>query len=543
MKRYEDLHEAIRSHAFVRSNETDPIVGSETTGRYDEWIFDFRALMLQAKWLDRYAEIFWELFEDRYPFQVGGMESASISLISAIVMKGHERGKRVNGFFIRKSRKRQGLMRQVEGVLTDEPVILVDDLINSGGTFDKQIQILRELNKKVSDVFVLLAFRDLASYGSLENDRVRLTALFTLEDFDLPLMQDAVGMPQDPFDIIWHFKAPHPSYHLVVQKSAPVIDDKRVYIGCDDGIFRALEQKTGRVIWEFSVGSHPRGKGILSSPKLWKGVLYFGAYDGSVYALEAATGKKVWTYDDADWIGSSPDIAPDLGLVFIGLEFGLFKKRGGIVALDMQTGTRKWTTYHSELTHGSPLYIKEESLVIIGSNDGVLYAYDAQGGVLRWRYQTRGEIKTSATYDPARQLVLVGSMDGTLYALSARDGVPVRARQTGAGIYSTPLIHAGTVYVASLDKNIYAINLETWKDRWLYATNGRIFATPALIKGTIWIGSNDGRLYGLDQKNGTLVGFFQATERIVNKIAYNEDTKRFFVPTQANEIYCIRKKL
>src|SRR5665213_1522892 len=159
MEQYKDLKKAIAGIVLVRSNAGVRIISADETTR-GEWIFDFRALLLQSKWIDQYAEIFWDLYADRYPFQVCGMESAAISLVAAIVMKGVERKTPVNGLFIRKSRKRKGLMKQVEGTPTDDPIILVDDLINSGGTFEKQIKILEQMEKKVSDIFALIAFRD-----------------------------------------------------------------------------------------------------------------------------------------------------------------------------------------------------------------------------------------------------------------------------------------------------------------------------------------------------------------------------------------------
>lgn len=539
---HEDLHAAIASVALVRSTSGAVIVASEQTGARNPWIFDFRALMLRPEWLDRYAEIFWEKNADKLPFQVGGMETAGIPLVAAIVMKSVQRGTPVNGFFIRKSRKRQGLMKTIEGSLTDENVILVDDLINSGQTIDKQVDVLAELGKKVSDVFVILAFRAPEAYSSLERKGVSLTNLFTLEDFRLPLSSSkAPEVPKEAFETLWRYQAPSPSLHLVVQKSAPVLDDDALYMGFDDGTFRALDKRTGDVLWEYSVGRHPVGKGILSSPALHEGIVYFGAYDGRMYALDAKTGKTIWTYDDADWIGSSPDIAADLGIVFVGLEFGLWKKRGGIAAFDLKTGAMRWVAYHKELTHGSPLYIEKESMVVIGSNDGVLYAYDAKSGIARWKFQTEGDIKTRPVYDTERRAIIFGSMDGRLYVLSALDGTPLFAREVGP-IYSIPLVYQDTVYMASLDKCIYAIDCTTWKDRWVYETGGRIFASPVIAEGSLWIGSNDGRLYELDPASGTVKNFFQATERIINKIAYDSAEKRFFVPTQTNEIYCLRRQ-
>lgn len=543
MHPHDDLKQAIQKHVLKRREDGVHIITMESEGITSKWLFDFRALMLQPYWLNRYAEIFWERYASQYPFQVAGMETAGIALVAAIVMKGVERGTPVNGFFIRKSRKRQGLMKMIEGTPTDDPVILVDDLMNSGQTIAKQVDIISSIGKRVSDIFVLLVYRDRSAYQFTNERNIALIALFTLADFDIPLQSsDAPTIPKKSFETLWHFAAPNPSFQLVVQKSAPILDDHRVFFGSDAGVFRALDQETGEVLWEFTVGRHPAGKGILSSPALHNGVVYFGAYDGNVYALDAVTGKVRWTNTDADWIGSSPSLAPELDLLFVGLEFGLFSKKGGIAALRMKTGERVWGDRTGALTHGSPLYIPEEELVVVGSNDGVVYAYAAKTGAPKWQYQTGGDIKTSFVYDAKRKLVFFGSMDSKLYALSVRDGSPVFARQTEGGIYSTPLLHKDTVYAASLDKRLYAIDVDTGEDRWAFETSGRIFSSPTFFEGSVWIGSNDGRVYEIDPERGTLLNFFQATERITNKIAYNPRTKRFFIPTCANEMYCVKRK-
>jgi outer membrane protein assembly factor BamB len=458
-------------------------------------------------------------------------------------MKSVERGTPVTGFYIRKSRKRVGLMKYVEGTLTDVPIVLVDDLINSGKTINKQIEIIHTLGKTVREVYVLLAYRDREAYAFLKDRAIRLETLFTLTDFELPLQKQSAEVPQHTFSTLWHYGAHRPSHHIVVQKSAPILHGENVLFGCDDGVFVALNQMTGHVVWQSRIGRFPNGKGILSSPVVYADTVYFGGYDGVVYALDARTGEKRWTYHDADWIGSSPALSVDRGLLFIGLEFGLFKKRGGIVALNLETGKEVWRVTHRELTHSSPFYIAVKNMVVIGSNDGKVYAYDAMNGTLLWEYQTLGDIKTSFVYDKKRNLIAFGSMDGKLYVLSVENGSPIFARSMSAGIYSTPLIDKDTLYVASLDKYVYAIDMNTWKDQWEFGTGGRIFATPIIAEGSLWIGSNDGRLYELDPQSGRLVSFFQVTERIVNRIVYNEKTKRFFVPTSKNEMYCIERAI
>jgi len=540
--KYQDLHDAIKNHALITKEEGVKIIKSENTGELAGWVFDFRALLLQPHWLNRYAEIFWEENAGKYPFQVCGMETAAIPLVSAIVMKGVERGTPVNGFYFRKSRKRYDLMKQVEGALTTDPIIIVDEILNRGGTVHKQLVILKELGAKVVEVFCLMRFRSESAYQYIVDEGVAIKTLYSLVDFNLPLQSDLPSqLPVNSFDVSWRFQAPNPSFHLVVQKSAPALDDERVFFGTDSGTFYALRQDTGEIVWQFTTSSQPQGKGILSSPVVHSGMVYFGAYDGNVYAFGAEDGNLRWKYTDADWIGSSPALASDLNLLFIGLEFSLWRKRGGIAALDMKTGKEVWKATHPALTHGSPLYIQKENMVVIGSNDHVLYAYDAKSGKLLWTYATQGDIKTTPAYDPKRRAVIVASMDGRLYGISAINGKPVAVFEAGAGIYSIPLVHEDTIYVSSLDKKLYALDMDTFESRWVYETTGRIFSSPVIADGSVWIGSNDGRLYELDPDNGSLKAFFQASERVITRIAYNQKTKQIFMHTVANELYCLKR--
>ncbi|MEW6408385.1 MAG: PQQ-binding-like beta-propeller repeat protein, partial [Patescibacteria group bacterium] len=98
------------------------------------------------------------------------------------------------------------------------------------------------------------------------------------------------------------------------------------------------------------------------------------------------------------------------------------------------------------------------------------------------------------------------------------------------------------VYFSSLDKHLYSVNLDTGKLNWKFAASGRFFANPVIIDDKIYIGATDGRMYEIDAETGKLLDFFQATERITNQIAYNPQTQIIFLPTYANEIYCLKKK-
>jgi len=110
---------------------------------------------------------------------------------------------------------------------------------------------------------------------------------------------------------------------------------------------------------------------------------------GNVYCLNAVTGTEVWRFTEADWIGCSPALAPELGYLFIGLEFGVERKRGSIAALKLENGERVWEHMTKRYTHASPAYRPERQVVACGSNDSEIFLFDAPTGLPRWRFETR----------------------------------------------------------------------------------------------------------------------------------------------------------
>lgn len=539
------LKEVIEKEVFLTKKEEKSV---DQNGIETDWIFDFRKVLLSAEVLNTVSELFWEKFKNEHPFQVGGIEVASIPLVTAFVLKTREKGRNSNGFFIRKSRKKSGLLRMIEGEISNDKIILVDDIINSGKSFIRQIEVIESLGKKVSAVFVILRFRDLSYYAYLNERGIKIISLFTLEDFRSSLGvsnlvdKDELPVPT-PFDVDWYFKSEKPNYFIVSAKSAPVIDKEKIYFGGDNGVFWALSQIDGKAVWDYKILLGAQKRKAFSSPVVYKDVVYFGANDGNFYALNSSTGKRKWVFLEADWIGSSPCIAEDIGTIFVGLEFGLWKKQGALVALDSSSGKKIWEFSMSDFTQSSPAYSSKLGIVICGCNDFSVYGLDAKTGKLLWTFKTGGEIKGSFSFDEKRGVVVFGSFDSYVYVLETKTGKLIHKIKTDEAIFSTPTVSGGFAYVASLDKNLYCMDLDKGVVVWKFKTNARIFSSPEIIGGSVYIGSNDGRLYELDIKTGKNTAFFQATERITDKIAFNKTTGRIFLPTFANEIYCLKRKL
>ncbi|HEV3245023.1 MAG TPA: PQQ-binding-like beta-propeller repeat protein [Candidatus Paceibacterota bacterium] len=545
----QELLEKLRAEIIERAfatNENRHIISPR--GVDMTWIFDFRPILL-SKTLDTICELFWRRLQGEGSFQVGGLETAAIALVAGMAMKGREKGGDLHGFYIRKSRRKDGFQKGIEGDVGQEPIILLDDAMNSGKSIMRQIKALEAEGKKVRAVCVIIRFRDVSFYEEFAKRGIKIISLFTLDDFPASegmkvfavRSRPMIAPPKDGFDIEWQFASDHPSYFRILPKSAPAIDETRLYFGADNGILWALNQFDGSVAWKFRTLYGTGDKRIFSSPAVWNCTVYFGAYDGNFYALDASTGKKKWVYLEADWIGSSPVVAEDLGTVFVGLEFGLWKKKGGITALDAKTGEKKWWHEMETYVHSTPGYSRKSGIVVVGSTEGNVYAFEARNGKPLWTYKTEGAVRAGFAFDEKRGIVCFGSEDKYMYALKIKNGELVHKIETLEPIYSTPLVHEGTLYFGVLDKRMFSVDLDTGAVNWKFWTMSRIFSTPVIADGRLYFGSNDGRLYELDPKTGAETSYFQTTERIVNKIAYNSGTKRLFVPTYANEIYCLTR--
>lgn len=535
---------AIEKEVFL-TEKTVNIVSGE--GKKLSWIFDFRAVMLQPHVLNAYCEFFWEKYKDRYPFQVCGLEVAAVPLVAAIVVKFYEKGRPINGFFIRKSRKKSGLLKMVEGKVTEDPIIIVDDLVNSGSSIIRQLEILEE--RKVIEIFSILRFRNKEYYSEFKRRNVTFSSIFELNDFKETLgvsnLRDVEKHKSvvNPFEShpVWVFKGGSPNFFHVVPKSTPLFSDGRLYFGDDGGTFLALDTKSGERVWSYKVPFGSEGKFILSSPAIYKESVIFGAYDGNLYALDKRTGEKKWVFMEADWVGSSPCVSDDLKMVFIGLEFGLFRKRGGICGISAKTGEKIWEFRSQELTHGSPAYSKKFRSVGCGSNDGVFYMLEAKTGKLLWSFKTDGDIKYAPSFSDKHGVVVVLGFGDTVYVLNTKTGKLVSSYKMDFGGYSTPLIVGDKVICSSFDKHVHCFEILTGKLLWKYNTGARCFATPVLIEGNVYIGSNNARLFEIDPETGNVSGIFHTRERIVNKIAYDPIMEIFFIPTFANEIFALKR--
>jgi eukaryotic-like serine/threonine-protein kinase len=236
-----------------------------------------------------------------------------------------------------------------------------------------------------------------------------------------------------------------------VVHASPVIANGVLFIGSWDSWFYALDAATGRQKWRFKTGEDHdiyNQVGIQSSASVADGIVYFGCRDSNLYALDAATGEKKWAFNNkGSWVISSPAVKD--GKVYFAtsdtsLVYALDAKTG---ATDFSLKFQGWPFFSSPTIAGNMLYI--------GSHSGKLITIDLATQKPGWEFATDGQHKNGPTYtkpdgSPNYEVAYAGDFYDDIV-------VGVQRLMTIGGIYASPVLADGVLYIASTDGSVYAL--------------------------------------------------------------------------------------
>lgn len=91
-------------------------------------------------------------------------------------------------------------------------------------------------------------------------------------------------------------------------------------------------------------------------------------------------------------------------------------------------------------------------------------------------------------------------------------------KQTGAGIYASPVVYKNNLYVGDDLGVLTCYNVENGKKKWSYQTGNRIIGTPAVENNILVFGSADKKIYGLNAENGKKKWELTAAEPVLGAV-------------------------
>ena len=161
--------------------------------RFSIWQFYLRRCLLEPAHLIFIARCFWSVYKQRYlqrPFQISGVEQASIPILTAILMTAPSVGINLHAFTVRKERKKFGLRNIIEGAPNPNlPAVFIDDLTSpTHATLWHWIRTLSELRLPFYPRAFVVVYKgkraDLKELAT-STGNLGIEAIFTLDDFNM----------------------------------------------------------------------------------------------------------------------------------------------------------------------------------------------------------------------------------------------------------------------------------------------------------------------------------------------------------------------
>ncbi len=279
-------------------------------------------------------------------------------------------------------------------------------------------------------------------------------------------------------EILWKSRSiddPDPAAFAPGFKSSPTVWEGVVYLGDEDGMFHALDAKTGKRLWQFKTNGE-----IVSSASIVGEKVIFGSYDNNLYCLNRKSGEKIWSFETDGYVNCSPAISTehtfvtgcDEHLRVINLETGAEEidmplgsyliaspaLRDGILyvgtyastvlAIDWKTQKTLWSyrDEDKELPYHSSAAVTDD-MVIVGGRDKQIHAIDRKTGRSRWTFTTRKRIDSSPVVSGDR--IFCGSSDGFLYELNLKTGQERKRYKIGREVTASPAIGQNCLVIAA----------------------------------------------------------------------------------------------
>ena len=254
------------------------------------------------------------------------------------------------------------------------------------------------------------------------------------------------------------------------------IDKNQVYVG-DDAKFTVLRLKDGDYEWDFNI-DHNYGISIADAPAIWEDVVIVPFRHGTVkLARDSGRQEMLREFNPQPESGvevpriplhRTPVISENI------MYSSYYPHESRLCAYDLDKNQFLWISQlvvsrgpYEELS--SPAVA--DGVVVVGTAKGEVAGVEAETGKIIWKSQSGKNIasfvpgirlESSITSSPAicNGIAYIGSNDGVLYAFDIKTGDIVWKFDIGCPVTGSPAISGNTLFVTAYDGTLYAFTAQ-----------------------------------------------------------------------------------
>ena len=257
--------------------------------------------------------------------------------------------------------------------------------------------------------------------------------------------------------------------------------------------------------WRVGLGKKIQTGDAILSPVLFGDDIYAASANGRVYKVSSTSGKQVWEVKLKKELISS-GVGVGGGLVLVGTDQGI------VYAFNQQDGSIAWKAPLSSEILSSPVI--DNGIVVARAGDGKVFGLSSYDGSVSWTISRqlpsltlRGESRPVLT----QGVVFVGFSDGNMAAFRADTGAalwdfPISfPRGTNdidrlSDVDTNPLLVGDFLYISSYQEVTHALDIGNQRIAW--STDISSFHSLAYDAAFLYITDRTGIVHQLDRTTG-----------------------------------------
>jgi orotate phosphoribosyltransferase len=151
------------------------------SGRESLYYVDCRPVTHSAEGLTLIGEIIFDLIKDQGVQAVGGLTMGADPMAHAVALISYQQGQPINAFSVRKFVKGYGAGGRIVGpVQPGERVVVLEDVVTTGGSVLEAVHAAREFDLTVAQVIILVDREEGGGREAVEEQVSPVQAVFTL---------------------------------------------------------------------------------------------------------------------------------------------------------------------------------------------------------------------------------------------------------------------------------------------------------------------------------------------------------------------------